>query len=60
MLSDGAEKEIESADSIVRKGKNWYVDAGDCIITVNPTVRDFKQKSLKTDIFYPNKHLTMA
>ena len=26
----------------------------------NPTVREFKQKSHKTDIFYPNKHLTMA
>ena len=28
-------KKIEGADSIIRKGKNWYVDAGDCIITVN-------------------------
>ncbi|MGM0689642.1 MAG: DUF3781 domain-containing protein [Bacillota bacterium] len=21
--------------SIIRKGKNWYVDTGDCVITVN-------------------------
>ena len=26
---------IENADSIIRKGKNWYVQAGDAIITIN-------------------------
>jgi hypothetical protein len=28
-------KKTESADDIARKGKNWYVQAGDAIITVN-------------------------
>lgn len=29
-------KKIEEPDSsIVRKGKNWYIDAVDCTITVN-------------------------
>lgn len=26
---------LDSNSIIIRKGKNWYVDAGDCTITVN-------------------------
>jgi ribosomal protein L13 len=25
----------ENANAIIRKGKNWYVDTGDAIITIN-------------------------
>ncbi|MDR2886920.1 MAG: DUF3781 domain-containing protein [Bacteroidales bacterium] len=25
----------DSRSSIIRKGKNWYVSTGDCVITVN-------------------------
>ena len=28
-------QKIKQADSIVRKGKNWYVHAGNVVITVN-------------------------
>jgi hypothetical protein len=28
-------QKIEKTDKIVRKGKNWYVDTGDSVITVN-------------------------
>lgn len=28
-------EEIANADEIIRKGKNWYVHANNCIITVN-------------------------
>ena len=28
-------KIIEDADNINKKGKNWYVYKGDCIITIN-------------------------
>ena len=28
-------QKIEQADSIVRKGKNWYVHVGNVVITVN-------------------------
>ncbi|MGC6177629.1 DUF3781 domain-containing protein [Lacrimispora sp. 38-1] len=26
---------VENADIIIRKGKNWYVDVGGCILTIN-------------------------
>nr|WP_314465432.1 DUF3781 domain-containing protein [uncultured Clostridium sp.] len=26
---------VENADSISKKGKNWYVDADGCILTIN-------------------------
>jgi len=26
---------LKNADSITRKGKNWYAHKGDCVITVN-------------------------
>nr|WP_288828422.1 DUF3781 domain-containing protein [uncultured Clostridium sp.] len=26
---------VENADSISRKGKNWYVNAAGCILTIN-------------------------
>lgn len=26
---------VKNADSISRKGKNWYVDVGGCILTIN-------------------------
>lgn len=26
---------LEEATAVERKGKNWYADAGDCLITVN-------------------------
>lgn len=29
------EKIISKYTDITRKGKNWYINAGDCIITVN-------------------------
>lgn len=28
-------QKIGKADGTVRKGKNWYIDAGDVVITVN-------------------------
>jgi|GEM_PF-5918975 len=28
-------EKIEKADDVFRKGKNWYVNADDCVITVN-------------------------
>ncbi len=28
-------QKIKQADNITRKGKNWYVNCGDCVITVN-------------------------
>lgn len=28
-------RQIESADAVVRRGKNWYVYAGGVVITVN-------------------------
>ena len=28
-------KLIKEADNIIKKGKNWYVYKGDCIITIN-------------------------
>ena len=28
-------QKIKSADNIIRQGKNWYVYAGDSVITVN-------------------------
>lgn len=28
-------QKIQMADKIIREGKNWYVHAGDCILTVN-------------------------
>lgn len=28
-------QKTKTADSIIRKGKNWYVSAGDALITVN-------------------------
>lgn len=28
-------QKIKKAVSIIRKGKNWYADCGDCVITVN-------------------------
>ncbi|MEA4854518.1 MAG: GNAT family N-acetyltransferase [Christensenella sp.] len=29
------QKIVQSGNNIIRKGKNWYVDAADCIITIN-------------------------
>lgn len=26
---------VKSSDSIIRKGKNWYVHVDDCILTIN-------------------------
>lgn len=28
-------RKVQSAGRIVKQGKNWYVHAGDCVITVN-------------------------
>ena len=28
-------EKTKTADNILRKGKNWYVHVGDCIITIN-------------------------
>jgi hypothetical protein len=28
-------EKIQQADSIIREGKNWYANRGDCVITVN-------------------------
>ena len=28
-------KKTKNADDIIRKGKNWYVHAGDSVITIN-------------------------
>ncbi|MDF2885763.1 MAG: conjugal transfer protein [Lacrimispora sp.] len=30
-----SKKCVKNADSISRKGKNWYVDVGGCILTIN-------------------------
>jgi len=30
-------KKIQAADHILRKGKNWYVDGDDAIITIHAT-----------------------
>ena len=32
---DWCKKKTKSADDIIRKGKNWYVHAGDSVITIN-------------------------
>ena len=34
-LMNWCKRKIKQADKIVRKGKNWYVNSGDSILTIN-------------------------
>jgi len=34
-VEDWCRQKTANADNIIRKGKNWYVYSGDCIITIN-------------------------
>jgi len=34
-IVDWCKTKIKQADSIYRKGKNWYISVEDCILTIN-------------------------
>ena len=35
-ITEWCKKKINSSNSVItRKGKNWYIDAGNCVLTVN-------------------------